>query len=82
MTTAKSSMTVAVVVQLDKMPELGGHELCCMALVGGVVAILLDTLVGVLVGMVMEELVGVLITLVFGILIGVVEGGPLAVEVA
>ena len=64
------------------MPELGGHELCCMALVGGVVAILLDTLVGVLVGMVMEELVGVLITLVFGILIGVVEGGPLAVEVA
>lgn len=82
MTTAKSSITVAVVVQLDKMPELGGHELCCATLIDAVVAIVLDMLVGMLIEVVVEELVGALIILLFGILVGAVEGVLLSVEVA
>ena len=80
MTTAKSSMTVAVVVQLDRMPELGGHELCCVALSDAVVAILLDMLVDMLIDVVTEERIGMLIRVLLAILVGVVKGGPLSVE--
>jgi tetrahydromethanopterin S-methyltransferase subunit C len=73
-------MTVAVVVQLDKMPELGGHELCCVALIGAVVGIVLDMLVGLLVGVFTEELVDMLIRVLFVVLVGEIGGVLLLVE--
>lgn len=75
-------MTVAVVVQLDKMPDLGGHELCRVAPTDAVVAISLDMLVGMLIEVVTEELVGVLIGVLFAILVWGVEGELLSVELA